>query len=111
MGIAVNIYELAIEFIVVSGLKYPEEIAIEYIGLRPGEKLHEELTYKEEILIAESTSKIKKYSSKVATKKMMLIKSLCLLKPETPSNETVMKLKEIVPEFISNNSKYESLDK
>lgn len=110
MGVAVNIYELGIKFINISGLKYPEDIKIEYIGLRPGEKMHEELTYKEEILIAESTSKIKKYNSTVNHKKMKLIEDLCLLKPITPSIEIVMKLKEIVPEFISNNSKYKILN-
>lgn len=110
MGIAVNIYELGIKFINISGLKYPEDIEIEYIGLRPGEKLHEELTYKEEILIAESTSKIRKYNLTVNHKKMKQIEDLCLLKSVSPTIEIVMKLKEIVPEFISNNSKYKILN-
>jgi FlaA1/EpsC-like NDP-sugar epimerase len=110
MGIAVNIYDLGIKFINAADLKYPEDIEIELIGLRPGEKLHEELTYKEELLIEENTSKIKKYNTTGSANKIKLIVELCSLKAVTPAIEIVTKLKEIVPEYISNNSKYEILD-
>ncbi len=110
MGIAVNIYDLGMKCINVAGLKYPEDIEIEFIGLRPGEKLHEELNYKEELLIEESSSKIKKYNSTVINNNINLIEELCSIKAATPAIEIVMKIKEIVPEFISNNSKYQILD-
>lgn len=63
MGNPIKIYELAVNMIRLSGYKYPDEINIEFIGMRPGEKLHEELwtdkentirTYKEKILIHKS---------------------------------------------------------
>ncbi len=110
MGIPVNIYELGIKFIHVAGLKYPEDIEIEFIGLRPGEKLHEELTYKTELLISESNSKIRKYNAAINIIKMHQIEELCQLKTVTPAYEIVRKLMGIVPQFNSNNSKYEILD-
>jgi len=110
MGIAVNIYDLGLKFINVAGLKHPEDIEIEFIGLRPGEKLHEELNYEEEQLIIESSSKIKRYNSMLIHNNIRLIEELCNIKAITPAVEIVKKIKEIVPEFISNNSKYQMLD-
>lgn len=107
MGIAVKIYELGIKIIKDAGFKYPGDIEIEYIGLRPGEKLHEELTYAEEKLIEENNSKIKKYNLKVGHEKIKLISELCSLNGTCSAIEIVRKLKEIVPEFTSNNSKYQ----
>ena len=61
MGESVKIFDLAKKMIHLSGLKYPEDIDIEFIGLRPGEKLYEELlsskentipTYNDKIMIA-----------------------------------------------------------
>lgn len=103
MGEAINVKELAMKLISDARLKYPEDIEIEYIGLRPGEKLHEDLIYENEILIMENNSKIKKYNSTANTIKIALIEALCYLKSETQDAEIILKLKEIVPEYISNN--------
>ena len=58
MGEPVNIYELARNLIKLSGYKPDEDIKIVFTGLRPGEKMHEELFMKEEILTATKHDKI-----------------------------------------------------
>ena len=113
MGESVKIYEMAKRMISLSGLQYPEDIAIKITGLRPGEKLYEELlatgedtikTYHEKIMIAK-TQKINDHSI------LALIEELATQKNKLSSSEIVKKLKELVPEYISNNSKFEKLDK
>ena len=113
MGKSVKIYDLAKRMISLSGLKYPEDIDIEITGLRPGEKLYEELladgentlkTYHEKIMIAK-TQRIN-YNSIIE-----LIETLSIQKDKLSNAAIVSKLKEMVPEYISNNSKFEKLDK
>ncbi|HUH46279.1 MAG TPA: nucleoside-diphosphate sugar epimerase/dehydratase, partial [Arenibacter sp.] len=112
MGESVKIYDLAKNMIKLSGLKYPEDIDIKVTGLRPGEKLYEEL-------LANGENTMPTYH-----KKIMISKSRELLYEETKSkinelcvsnmffNEnTVRLMKEIVPEYISNNSELCKLDK
>ncbi|QLE02791.1 polysaccharide biosynthesis protein [Galbibacter sp. BG1] len=112
MGESVKILNLAKNMIRLSGLRYPEDIDIKITGLRPGEKLYEELlangentlpTYHEKIMI----SKTKEIDYKRLKAK---IDSLCVLNLYHDKNIIVKKLKEIVPEFISQNSDYECLD-
>jgi len=112
MGESIKIYDLALNMIYLSGLKFPEDIDIKITGLRPGEKIYEELladgentgkTYNEKIMIANV-----KPIDKDAVKQQ--IEELCLINSEIDYLETVKKMKEIVPEFISNNSTYEKLD-
>ena len=95
-----------------SGLQYPEDIDIEITGLRPGEKLYEELladgentvnTYHEKIMIAK-TQKIDE------TLILEVINQLLTTKNKLTNIEIVGLLKKIVPEFISNNSIFEKLD-
>jgi FlaA1/EpsC-like NDP-sugar epimerase len=113
MGEAIKIYDLALKMIQLYGLKDPEDIKIKVTSLRPGEKICEQLlaqgentqtTHHEKIMIAKTKpldfEKVK-----------LTIEGLCLLNAEMNNEKTVLKMKEIVPEFISNNSIYELLDK
>ncbi|MFK2820249.1 nucleoside-diphosphate sugar epimerase/dehydratase [Flavobacteriaceae sp. LMIT009] len=112
MGESVKIYDLALNMIKLSGLKYPDDIDIKIVGLRPGEKIYEELladgentkqTYHEKIMIAKSKKiAIEETQGKITELNNMILKS--------QSIEIVSMLKGIVPEYKSNNSKFEVLD-
>jgi len=116
MGEPVKIMDLAKQMIRLKGYNYPEDIDIKVVGLRPGEKIFEELlangentekTYHEKIMIA-----------KVNTPDLALqetrIEQLCALAKTADPNDDKMKLvqlvKDIVPEFRSQNSIFTSLD-
>lgn len=111
MGKSVKIFDLAKNMIKLSGLKYPEDIDIKITGLRPGEKLYEELlangentlpTYHKKILIG----KVKELNYAEVKSK---IDELCV--SNMFFNENTMHLmKEIVPEYVSNNSEFCKLD-
>ena len=112
MGKSVKIYNIAKRMINLSGLKYPEDIDIKITGLRPGEKLYEELlasgenttpTYHEKIMIAKN----QKIDTQFIYDK---ISDLCISNKEHNNIETVKIIKDIVPEYKSNNSVYEKLD-
>lgn len=112
MGKSVKIFDLAKNMIILSGLRYPEDIEIKITGLRPGEKIYEELladgentvnTYNEKIMIARTKPfDIKKIESTII--------NLCKVNSETSNLEIVSIIKELVPEYISKNSKFEVLD-
>jgi FlaA1/EpsC-like NDP-sugar epimerase len=112
MGNSVRIVDLAKKMIKLSGLTLGKDIQIKFTGLRPGEKLYEELLNKEEntlpthhpmILIA----KVKEYCLDTVTKEISDITGMV----KSSSNfEIVKKMKEIVPEYKSQNSVYEQLD-
>ncbi len=114
MGESVKIFDLAKKMIRLSGLKYPEDIDIEISGLRPGEKLYEEL-------LADTENTLPTYHKKIMISKfsdgddcemiMDKIDDLCIMNLLNQDHQIVGKLKEIVPEFISNNSTFESIDK
>lgn len=112
MGKSVKIIELAKKMIRLSGLVPNQDIAIEFSGLRPGEKLYEELlndmentipTHHEKIMVAQ----VREYNFQSVSKH---IKELIQLSCEYKDRQVVIKMKEIVPEFKSNNSIYEELD-
>jgi len=113
MGKSVKIADLAKKMVKLSGLSLGSDIEIKYTGLRPGEKLYEELLNSAENTIATHHKKIMKaqvreYEYNTITSQ---IKELARLVNEFDNYAIVKKIKEIVPEFISNNSVFEKLDK
>ena len=113
MGLPVQIYDLAEKMILLSGLTPHKDIKIEITGLRPGEKLYEEL-------LATSEDTLPSFNNKILIGKIRRFsyheqnqKITDLLNNLTKESEEILvgRLKELVPEFISNNSKYEELDK
>ncbi len=112
MGESVKIMDLAKNMIRLSGLHYPDDIDIKITGLRPGEKLYEELlangentlpTYHDKIMI----SKVREINY---TKARTMIDELCISNLFFKDN-VVQLMKNIVPEYISNNSDFCKLDK
>ncbi len=110
MGDPVKIADLAQRMIDLSGAK---NVKIEYTGLRPGEKLYEEVlnelegtkpSFHEKIRIAE----VREYDYDTVCRD---IDELIAISKRYNNMETVKKMKEIVPEYKSNNSEYEVLDK
>ncbi|MBD8084601.1 nucleoside-diphosphate sugar epimerase/dehydratase [Chryseobacterium caseinilyticum] len=113
MGDPVKIIDLARRMIRLSGYIPDEDIKISFIGLRPGEKLYEELlsdnavtvpTHHEKIMISkdhcEDFDTVDKYFCKIVRSAVRRDKY-----------EVVTLLKGLVPEFLSNNSEFEQLDK
>jgi FlaA1/EpsC-like NDP-sugar epimerase len=95
-----------------SGYEPYRDINIIYTGLRPGEKLYEELLYDEENVKPTHNAKIKigtviEYDYEEV--KIGLEQLLTIAKTHNPS-ETVKQMKQMVPEFISQNSKFEQYD-
>ncbi|RRN76796.1 polysaccharide biosynthesis protein, partial [Pseudoxanthomonas sp. SGD-10] len=112
MGNSVKIVELAKKMIRLSGLVPNQDIKIEFTGLRPGEKLYEELlnslentipTHHEKIMIA----KVIPNDYETVNKQL---NNLVELACKYQDMDVVKLMKQIVPEFKSNNSAYEELD-
>ena len=113
MGQPVKIAKLAEKMILLSGLRLGSDIEIKYTGLRPGEKLYEELlTTKENTIPTENkqimVAKVRVYDHDEVAKP---IEHLIEIAPNRNDMEIVAEMKRIVPEFISNNSVFEKLDK
>jgi len=112
MGESVKIFDLAKNMIKLSGLNYPEDIDINITGLRPGEKLFEELLANGENTLPTYHKKIK--ISKVRDLDYADVRSkideLCITNMFFSGN-TVKLMKNIVPEYISHNSELSDLDK
>ncbi|MGB0778417.1 MAG: polysaccharide biosynthesis protein [Flavobacteriaceae bacterium] len=113
MGKSVRIYDLAVNMIRLSGLNYPNDIDIKITGLRPGEKLYEELLSTKENTIPTHNKKI--LIAKVnLPKNIDLEVELNVLKSILKNQNDmglVKQMKLIVPEFKSNNSIYEKFDR
>lgn len=112
MGEPVKITDLALKMIKLAGLQPEKDIKIVYTGLRPGEKLYEELLNAGERTMPTHHPKIKiaqviTYSHETV---VAHIKELLELNKSQDDEAIVNKMKEIVPEFISKNSQYEYLD-
>src|SRR5690606_31465108 len=116
MGNPVKIMDLAKQMIRLKGLEYPTDIDIKIVGLRPGEKIFEELlandentekTHHEKIMIA-------KVNTADVIDKRKKIEMLCALvkqvHPQQQKQQLVSLMKEIVPEFKSQNSIFAALD-
>ncbi len=112
MGESVKIIDLAKKMVKLSGLVLDKDIRIVFTGLRPGEKLYEELladqentvpTHHKQIMIA----KVKEYDFEFISSS---IHQLIELFDKQDNQVIVKKMKELVPEFKSNNSVYEKLD-
>jgi len=113
MGQSVKIIDLARKMIHLYGLQDGKDIDIIFTGLRDGEKLHEELlgtgenttpTYHKKILIA-------KVENVPYFKIAREVEKLIALANQNVEYEAVEMMKSIIPEFVSNSSRFEKLDK
>ncbi len=112
MGKPVKIVDLARRIIKLAGKEPDVDIKIEYTGLRPGEKLYEELlsdsenvmpTYHDKIMIA----KVAEYDYEVGKEK---VEKLLSSAKRHYTLETVGLIKDLVPEYTSNNSAFQNSD-
>lgn len=112
MGEPVKIVDLAINMIKLAGLVPDKDVKIIFTGLRPGEKLYEELLLVEEQTISTYHPKIK--ISKIINHSVFYMQNVIeeLLTLNNLNNDYAMvkKMKEIIPDFKSKNSKYENID-
>ena len=111
MGAPVKIIDLAKKMIQLSGLRPYTDIDIQITGLRPGEKRYEEVlanaentmpTYHPQILIANTRP--------VAAPQRKMIDQLLATAAKQDNEGSVRLMKQLVPEYISNNSLFEKLD-
>lgn len=113
MGQPVKISDLAKNMIRLAGYVPGNDIEIVYTGLRPGEKLYEELLNQKELTIPTThekilVAKVREYDYDMVN---TLIDKLIRCAQEGKIFPTVQIMKEIVPEYKSKNSAYEQLDK
>lgn len=112
MGESVKIIDLAKKMIQLSGLELGKDIEIKITGLRPGEKLYEELLSEKENTIPTHHPQILKAKIREENPSQLKeIENLIQMFETQKNDEIVTKMKQIVPEFISNNSAFEKLDK
>ncbi len=112
MGKPVKIIDLATKMIKLAGLEPKQDIEIKIVGLRPGEKLYEELlndgsttlpTHHEKIMIAQDVQEDHEFISNQIDELKSLSSAYLVI-------DTVATMKKIVPEFKSLNSTFEKLD-
>ena len=110
MGEPVKIVDLARQMIKLSGYEPDKDIMIEFTGLRPGEKLYEELLTDQEKTLPTYNSKVKIAEVADFDHEATLAKIVSLLQScyKLSEEELVTKLSAIVPEYNSNNSKFVS---
>ena len=112
MGEPVKIIDLANRMIRLAGFKPEIDIKITFIGLRPGEKLFEEMLHKEQEAVTQ-------HNRKILVSKMIEydfnsvnsdINSLLQFASANRDEDVVKQMKRIIPEYISSNSVYQSFD-
>lgn len=113
MGEAVKISDLAARMIEFAGFKPGVDIKIEYTGLRPGEKLYEDVPFDEENTLPTAHElirvvKVREYEYEDA---LETVNKLTVLSQDVNVQEMVKLMKEKVPEFKSMNSRFEVYDK
>lgn len=113
MGASVKIINLAKKMVELAGLTLDKDIKIEYTGLRPGEKLYEEvLSNAENTMPTEHDririARVREYDYKDADS---LVAELETLSRAVKIDDMVRLMKSSVPEFISKNSRFEKFDK
>ena len=112
MGESVKIIDLAKRMIKLSGFEPGVDIEIKITGLRPGEKLYEELLSNKETTLATHHSqiligKVREIGEEVSQE----ISELISFANNQENEEVVKKMKKIIPEFVSNNSVFDKFDK
>lgn len=113
MGKPVRIRELAEKMIRLAGLRVGEDIKIEVVGLRPGEKMYEELVHDDNELRPSHHPKIMILKDGYYESDIHMFERIQRLSSEVAGMEPrdiVSELKIIVPEYLSENSPYVSLD-
>ncbi|HNP67007.1 MAG TPA: nucleoside-diphosphate sugar epimerase/dehydratase [Aequorivita sp.] len=112
MGKPVRILDMAERMIKLSGFQPYKDIDIKITGLRPGEKLYEEL-------LSETAESLPTFHSKIMVSKVPTedfyrvsekIQAIVKATNQSKKTEVVLKIKELVPEYISQNSEYQFLD-
>ncbi len=112
MGKPVRILEMAERMIRLSGFQPYKDIDIQITGLRPGEKLYEEL-------LSDTAESLPTFHSKIMVSKVPTedfykvsekIQAIIKATNQSKKTEVVLKIKELVPEYISQNSEYQHLD-
>jgi FlaA1/EpsC-like NDP-sugar epimerase len=112
MGNPVKIIDLARKMIRLAGLVPEKDIEIKIIGLRPGEKLYEELLNDNSKTVTTHNSKIMIARENIADYDFLInkVQELIRIINNNDNIELVSKMKEIVPEFVSMNSHFDQLN-
>jgi FlaA1/EpsC-like NDP-sugar epimerase len=112
MGESVKIDDLARRMIYLAGFKPDVDIKIEYSGLRPGEKLYEEVLSNNENTVPTDHNRIRiaKVREYDYAEALAGVDELERLSREVEINDMVRLMKQIVPEFLSKNSRFEQFD-
>ena len=101
MGEPLKIYDLAKQMIALSGLELNRDVEIKFAGLRPGEKLHEELQYEDEMLQPTSNSKVFKFQGRTSKESEIrgFLRELGPLLSTSDYNALKREIRNFVPEY------------